>query len=251
MPPGFLLDQVRSSKPAPPIVTEPRKRKACSDHIPAISALLRDLKTHPKAKLCSKLGLNWAEIEEKVEAREYESAYEFALDVRKMWTAAFKRFPAGSSEYISTVELSDFFEQSLAKKKDNEGKRPATEEVKEECKVRPLTLHEKQLLAASIRRLDKHYLRRIVEIVSGSKGQQTYTEEFEFDIDQLPPKIARELETYVQQCMLKQTNTPVLQGNEKAEDAPRPESSSSSSSSSDSEEDNGNPQCQPCPAAIH
>lgn len=208
-------------------------------------ALLREMKTHPKAKYCSKLGVVWTEVEEKLGNREYQSGYEFALDVRKMWTAAFRRFPAGSQEYIAAVELSDYFEKALCRKGDEEGKRPVAGRPAEEHKVRPLTLHEKELLATGIRSLDKHYLRRIVDIVSGSKGQQTYTEEFEFDIDKLTPEIGRELETYVQQCMRKQTP---VQAPGRAE-VLRTGSSSSSSSDSDSEEDNGNPQGQPCPAA--
>lgn len=247
MPAGYLLDPARaqtSKAPAPlPIVTEPRKRKATftADHIPALVAILRDMKTHPKAKFCAKLGVIWTEVEEKLENREYQSSYEFALDVRKMWTAAFKRFSAGSQEYIAAVELSDYFEKALSRKGDEEGKKAPC--LAEERKVRPLTLHEKTLLAMNIRMLDKHYLRRIVDIVSGSKAQQTYTEEFEFDIDKLTPEIARELDTYVQQCIGKQS--PVQPPKT---DLPRPETSSSSSSS-DSEEDNGNPLS--CSAAIH
>ena len=246
MPPGFLLDTVKPQQtkavvsPAP-VLTEPRKRKATNtEHIPGLVALVKEMKAHPKAHFASLLGLNWTLVEQKLEDREYHSVYEFALDVRKMLTSTFKKFPAGSAEYIAAVEMSDSFEQALVRKDTDSPRKPAVHD-QVEVPAAPLTLHEKQLLAASIRRLDKSYLRRIVDIVSGAK-QSTYTEEFEFDIDKLSPKIGRELETYVRQCLRKQTQSvsPSL--------PPPPQvvtksvsSSSSSSSSSDSEEDNGNP----------
>jgi hypothetical protein len=60
-----------------------------------------------------------------------------------------------------------------------------------------MTMNEKRQLGQSIRSLPPEHLRGVWEIVSdGNTGQHTQ-EELEFDIDTLPVRKTRQLETYV------------------------------------------------------
>ena len=223
--------------PAPPVIETRKRRTPRLETHSELLSILHELRRHPKAgsffRHESLAALS--ALEAKLEANGYASEYEFTLDVRRMWTAAFQRFRAGSKDYIAAVQLSDLFERLVAGE-DSQTEDPPARPPPPEPHVTPLTKSEKVILAQSINRLEKRYLLKIVEIVSG-KRSLTVQEEFEFDIDQLSAKVAQELNVYVKQCMEKQTK-PVLPL-DPPEKGGESESASSSSSSSDSEEDNG------------
>ena len=64
---------------------------------------------------------------------------------------------------------------------------------------KPMSFLEKKSLCQSIKNLDPKYLKGVLDIVKECMDIQG--EELEFDIDKLPPKVCRELDIYVKQCL--------------------------------------------------
>ena len=64
---------------------------------------------------------------------------------------------------------------------------------------KPMSFLEKKSLCQSIKNLDPRHLKGVLDIVKECMDIQG--EELEFDIDKLPPKVCRELDVYVKQCL--------------------------------------------------
>ena len=174
-------------------------------------------------------------IEQKLVNGEFDNAYQFAADVRKMWNNSFYYNAAGSELYQITMQLSALFEQlmkgsegviindrkdaiqDLYKKIEKMSKEirelsatrapvPTNPKVPGKAQVeKPMGIHEKRQLGQNIRKLDPKYLKGVLDIVKECMAIQG--EELEFDIDKLPAKVCRELERYVKQCLQNSTRT--------------------------------------------
>lgn len=169
-------------------------------------------------------------VEEKLLNAEYESGYQFAMDIRLIWSNSFFYNASISDLYSATMELSTFFEglfkgnedlivgehknlvEDLYRKINNLSKgikgiqnKPASIPVKAPVKVldKPLGLMEKQQLCANIKKLDPKYLKGVLDIVK--ECMDIKGDELEFDIDKLPGKVCRELEKYVKTCLQSST----------------------------------------------
>lgn len=221
-------------------------------------------------------------VEHKLSSGKYSSAYEFSADIRKIWSNAFQYNAQDTELYRITVTLSAFFE-GLFKGCENlmltdrndaiEGLYKQVEALKKEIKEikgtktaprqtvavdRPMTLQEKKALGQNIRALQPQHLRGLISIIKDSLPKDIQGTELEFDIDTLSPKVCRELERYVRNCLpsaappskshskKKSTNGGVSMAqdvNTKLEalaiGLPQKEESESESSSSESEEGTG------------
>lgn len=167
--------------------------------------------------------IDLTKIEGKLKSGQYESGYDFAMDVRQIWHNSFTYNEKDSEIYENTIELSGIFEnlmrgndalslgdkknvvQDLYRKieklskgfKDIQLKGPG---LKTQVKVdKPMSFLEKKGLCQSIKNLDPKYLKGVLDIVKECMDIQG--EELEFDIDKLPPKVCRELDIYVKQCL--------------------------------------------------
>mmetsp|Transcript_368 Transcript_368/g.396 ORF Transcript_368/g.396 Transcript_368/m.396 type:complete len:418 (-) Transcript_368:34-1287(-) len=170
-------------------------------------------------------------VEQKLKNGEYESGYQFAMDIRLIWSNSFFYNAKGSDLYHMTMELSSLFEKLmkgnesliLVEKQDivqdlyrkieklskgiKEIQSTGTTSAKVQVKQQPpppqpdkiMTLQEKKLLCQNIKRLDPKFLRGVLDIVQECMDVQG--EELEFDIDKLPSKVCRELEKYVRGCL--------------------------------------------------
>ena len=171
-------------------------------------------------------------LEKKVNNYEYETFYDFAMDVRKIWYYYFSLGEQDNNNiYDITSKMSDAWEQiyseientndeySIANNikkrtekkkeynneyipqyKDNENITPPSKKVKEQNNEnKPMSLEEKNILGNLIRSLNKEQLKGIVKLLSNNNDINT--KYFEFDIDTLPIKKLRELEKYVKNCL--------------------------------------------------
>eukprot|EP00358_Blepharisma_japonicum_P006604 CAMPEP_0202941162 /NCGR_PEP_ID=MMETSP1395-20130829/1272_1 /ASSEMBLY_ACC=CAM_ASM_000871 /TAXON_ID=5961 /ORGANISM="Blepharisma japonicum, Strain Stock R1072" /LENGTH=333 /DNA_ID=CAMNT_0049636119 /DNA_START=200 /DNA_END=1198 /DNA_ORIENTATION=+ len=175
-------------------------------------------------------------VEKKLRAGEYENGYQFAMDMRLIWSNSFQYNAKNSDLYAMTMELSSHFESimkgnenlMLADKQDvmqdlyqkieklSKGMReiqankanPQAASTSSVAVVKmpvkpqiekPMTLHEKKTLCTNIKKLDPKYLKGVLDIVQECMNVQG--EELEFDIDKLPSNVCRELEKYVKQCL--------------------------------------------------
>ena len=171
-------------------------------------------------------------LEKKVNNYEYETFYDFAMDVRKIWYYYFSIGEKDNSNiYDITSKMSDIWEQiyseientndeysiaSNIKKRTDKKKEynndykpqyknientlPPPKKVKEQnIENKPMTLEEKNTLGNLIRNLNKEQLKGIVKLLSNNNDINA--KYFEFDIDTLPIKKLRELEKYVKNCL--------------------------------------------------
>ena len=167
--------------------------------------------------------MDLTKVENKLKSGEYESGYDFAMDIRLIWNNSFTYNEKGSEIYDNTIELSSLFEnlmkgndgltlgdkknlvQDLYRKIDKLSKgfkeiQSKGTSLKIQVKAdKPMSFLEKKSLCQSIKNLDPKYLKGVLDIVKECMDIQG--EELEFDIDKLPPKVCRELDIYVKQCL--------------------------------------------------
>jgi hypothetical protein len=161
-------------------------------------------------------------VEEKLKNGDYETGFLFAMDVRKIWSNSFRYNANGSDLYSMTMEISGLFEKLIAgceqlilsDKKDvltdlyrkvermskeikDLHSRGSNKPAQKIFNDKPMTLQEKRVLGQSIRRLDPKHLRGVLDIVRDSMSLDADGGELVIDLDTLPPRACRELETYV------------------------------------------------------
>ncbi|OMJ92340.1 hypothetical protein SteCoe_4890 [Stentor coeruleus] len=161
-------------------------------------------------------------VETKLKTGQYESGYNFAMDVRLIWKNSFTYNEKGSDIYNHTSELSGIFENfmrgneflTLSDKKNTiqdlyrkiEKLTKALKDIQNKGTTvkpqpkpdKPMSFIEKRSLCQSIKNLDPKFLKGVLDIVKECMDIQG--EELEFDIDKLPPKVCRELDVYVKNC---------------------------------------------------
>lgn len=167
-------------------------------------------------------------VEERLKSDQYSSSAQFAADIRKIWSNAFRYNSKGSHVYNLASEMSSAFERYF---KDiehisfNDTVRELERKVEKLSKqitelhhkgaqvpnsssknhrpnsssnVRGYTIEEKKVLCQNIKKLPPEFLRGVWEIVSEGLQQNSKNKEIlEFDIQTLPFRVVRELDKYV------------------------------------------------------
>ena len=202
---------------------------------------LLKLKKHPLAEFYlnnpSQDGPSLNQIEKNLKAYNYQTIFQFSLDLRKIWNYYFSHFSGTPDVYQRTCKMSEFSEevikdldsipedkteiQELSKKLDK-----LTKEMKEiqgkgttpgviinkkydkniSILDKPMTINEKNSLGNSIRSLNPEQLKGIVNILSDSMVIDPKSKFFEFDIETLNTRKLRELEKYVKGCLKNKGN---------------------------------------------
>ena len=168
-------------------------------------------------------------VEKKILNYEYNTLYEFEMDVRNIWNFFFRmnindEMAKKMSEdwekictelenpnaEINNLNVKDIkkklgkIEEDLANYKENRGAElppPPTKKANQNNDHnKPMTVEEKNKLGNDIRNLTKEQLKGIIKILNESDSYPK-TKYFEFDIDKLSNKKLRELEKYVKDCM--------------------------------------------------
>ena len=168
-------------------------------------------------------------VEKKILNYEYNTLYEFEMDVRNIWNFFFRmnindEMAKKMSEdwekictelenpnaEINNLNVKDIkkklgkIEEDLANYKENRGAElppPPTKKTNQNNDHnKPMTVEEKNKLGNDIRNLTKEQLKGIIKILNESDSYPK-TKYFEFDIDKLSNKKLRELEKYVKDCM--------------------------------------------------
>ena len=159
--------------------------------------------------------MDFSTISKKLSSGEYQTSDEFDDDIKLTFKNALTYNGPSNPVYKMAVELSNFFDnlKNEEQKKDSikkthksgsnrngsgefEGEYKKKNSSKNGFSDKPLTISEKKNLSQMVRQLPPSCLWDVWRIVS-PENQNLSTEEMEFDIDTLPVKIARELESYV------------------------------------------------------
>jgi hypothetical protein len=185
-------------------------------------------------------------VEQRLKDNYYNSVVAFAMDIRKIWTNAFRYNPKGTYIYQMTSEMSDHFEKlfkeienvsfndtirDLEKKVERLSKQiteyhhrggrvgQTSKSSKSSSMLdRPMTSQEKKLLGQNIRSLPPEYLRGVWDIICTGLPSIQNKEEIEFDIETLPARVSRELERFVKNkiALLAKANQNKKKGKETA-----------------------------------
>ncbi len=173
-------------------------------------------------------------VERKLKTGMYTSTGNFVADVRKIWNNAWTFNQPGSSIYMMTTQVSDYFEGMMReiedvpfvpgenselmelKKKVNKvtgalrkmaGNVPsaapprATSNAGKKPADRPMTAHEKAQLGQNIRRLPQEKVIEMLNLLRDVVDLSKARDGVELDIDKLPTKKCRELEQYVRRAL--------------------------------------------------
>ena len=167
-------------------------------------------------------------VEKKILNYEYNSLYEFELDVRNIWNFFFRlnyndemakkmsedwekictelENPNAEINNLNVKDIKkriDKIGEDLEKFRDNRAELPPPPMKKNNQNNdhnKPMTVEEKNRLGNDIRNLNKEQLKGIIKILSESDSYPK-SKYFEFDIDKLSNKKLRELEKYVKDCI--------------------------------------------------
>ena len=159
-------------------------------------------------------------VGKKLSSNQYSSQLEFEEDISLIWTNAMTYNAPSSPVFKMTEEIKSYYESILrdeqkklestvtkktgarshnaSKYTDFEGNGEGRKKLssKNVYSERPLTIQEKKVLSQLIRELPPNCLWDVWKIVSPDHHGMS-TDEMEFDIDTLPIRTARELESYV------------------------------------------------------
>ena len=168
-------------------------------------------------------------IEKRLKAHSYPSTTDLALDVRKIWNSSWLHSPPGTPLYMSTTEISDYFEKLWMevgdvafggaesvnspepKKQSTKGsnKSPKTNRRVPAGKTTKSPgdksqSQDKAQLKERIMELEPSKLAGLLHILKDVVNTKQNQETLEFDLDSLPARTFHQLELYVQQ------NTPPM-----------------------------------------
>ncbi len=198
---------------------------------------LGKLKKHPLAEYYANSSSpdvpSLSQVEKNLKAYNYQSIFQFALDLRKIWNYYFSHFSVNPDVYQRTCKMSEYSEEvikdletiqedknelhELSKKLDklsremkeiqgkgSSGTVPVKGKAGEKptsIMDKPMTISEKNALGNNIRSLNPEQLKGIVNILSDSMVIDPKSKFFEFDIETLNTRKLRELEKYVKGCL--------------------------------------------------
>lgn len=195
--------------------------------------VLNQIKNHPLAEMFyHPIDADYpslAKIERNIKDNKYKSAYDFGLDLRKLWSFYFSNYAGNPSVYQKVCVLSQLSEdliQMIEQKEETKNDmteikhkldkiaeevstikgKPVPHSIKKQEKTssildKPMSIAEKNALGNSIRELTPEQLKGIVTLLSDSMTIDQKSKYFEFDIDTLPTRKLRELERYVKNCL--------------------------------------------------
>ena len=179
-----------------------------------------------------------SKIEKKVNNYEYNSFYDFEMDLRQTWSYYFNIGQKGDQDiYEKTSKMSERWEKICSELENSNDEIYELSNVKKRAEkfqkeyneykdrisnkeimpppikkvnnqnndYKPMTLEEKNILGNLIRSLNKEQLRGIIRILA-ENNSITKSKYFEFDIDKLSTKKLRELEKYVNDCLSSNNN---------------------------------------------
>jgi hypothetical protein len=140
-------------------------------------------------------------IERNLKAGVYQNSCQFATDIRRIWLNSFTYNASESDMFYITLEMATYFEK-LFRELDGLVFAPGAEMKKMLMKKtdfvdymnKPMSLNEKKILAANLKKVGQDKLKKVFEIVYGKKG---YSKCFQVNVAKLSPRICRELEKLV------------------------------------------------------
>ena len=140
-------------------------------------------------------------IERNLKSGAYQNSCQFATDVRRIWLNSFTYNASESDMFYITLEMATYFEK-LFRENDGLVFCPGLELKRMQVKKnefvdymnKPMTLHEKKLLAANLKKISPDKLKKVYEIVFGKKG---FSKSFQVNVAKLSPRVCRELEKLV------------------------------------------------------
>ncbi|CAG9313192.1 unnamed protein product [Blepharisma stoltei] len=140
-------------------------------------------------------------VERNLKAGVYENSQQFAVDIRRIWLNSFTYNSCNSDMFYITLEMATYFEKQFKDAEDllfvpgdEIRKMNRDKSIIRNYMDRPMTLNEKKILAANLRRLDKDDTLRAQQIISKGK---TNTPIAQFNIAKLSTRTLRELEKLV------------------------------------------------------
>lgn len=140
-------------------------------------------------------------IERNLKSGLYLNSCQFATDVRRIWLNSFTYNATESDMFYITLEMATYFEK-LFRELDGFLFVPGSEMKKMQLNKadfvdymnKPMSVQEKKLLAANLKRLGGKDVKKVYEIVHGKKG---CGRGFQVNVGKLSPKVCRELEKLV------------------------------------------------------
>lgn len=140
-------------------------------------------------------------VERNLKVGVYANSQQFANDVRRIWLNSFTYNSVNSEMFFFTLEMATYFEKNFREVENliftSDGEERRLVRDKEQLldyMTRPMTLHEKRLLATNLKRMQPEQLKVAYKIIT---GRTSHAASFQFNIDKLPPKTCRELEKFV------------------------------------------------------
>lgn len=176
-----------------------------------------------------------ATIEKQLYAFHFTSSAHFLTEIRRVWKFHFMQMKSPEI-YQKTLDICEYFEETAyaeefllsgeshrtTLKEDDNQMQPIARKTINTNKVvehpnekkkqineynpptsifeKPFTMNEKNQLGDNIRNMSQQQMKGMLNIVKNHNSTESNSKYFEFDIDDLPTKILRELEIYVREC---------------------------------------------------
>ena len=172
-------------------------------------------------------------VEKKLKAGEYSSTGLLALDIRKIWNNSWSHSEPGTTVFISTTEISNYFEklwkevglgdvpfggeesseiQELKKQVSKvtgairrmaagAPQKPTGGHSSKGQMDKQMTIPEKTQLKQRIMKLPQDKLSGVIQIIKDAIDTTNSRDTLEFDLDSLPTRTCRELEQYVKRSL--------------------------------------------------
>jgi Bromodomain/Bromodomain extra-terminal - transcription regulation len=140
-------------------------------------------------------------IERNLKSGYYQNSLQFATDIRRIWLNSFTYNATDSDMFYITLEMATYFEKlfreydSLLFTPGKELKHiPVDKNEFKDYMNKPMTLQQKKILAANLRRLNPQQVKKVFAIINGSKS---LTKNFQINVAKFTPRVCRELEKYI------------------------------------------------------
>ena len=144
-------------------------------------------------------------IEKDIKNEKYKNIFDLTSQFRKLWKYYLNNYKSEKEIISKASRMSDYTE-----KINKNFEIPSTsigstiENLEKALKVindDPMTLDEKKMLGKNIKLLNQDQIRGIVKIIQNNSQREKKEKYLEFDIDKLPIRKCRELESYVKSCL--------------------------------------------------
>ena len=144
-------------------------------------------------------------IEKDIKNEKYKNIFDLTIEFRKLWKYYLNNYKSEKEIISKASRMSDYTE-----KINKNFETPSTsigstiENLEKALKVindNPMTLDEKKMLGKNIKLLNQDQIRGIVKIIQNNSQREKKEKYLEFDIDKLPIRKCRELESYVKSCL--------------------------------------------------